>query len=238
MITLRRAADRYHVQRHRREEWLTFDPDDAGDPFNGGFGDLEMFSEGLLPPGAVMPPHARHDVELVSYVLEGALTHEDATGGSSIVHAGEFQRRFAGRGIHHRDSNSSRTRWAHVFQLSLRPSAARLEQSHDHRRFSAGQRRGALCVVASPDGRRGSLRIHEDVVIHSALLDVGQHVIHPLFGGRSAWLHIVSGSASLIDVVLTAGDGAGVTAEPAVSLTARAATEILLVDLNRSTSPR
>jgi hypothetical protein len=137
----------------------------------------------------------------------------------------------AGRGIRHSETNASRTDSAHVFQIWLRPSEAGLPPSHEQKRFSAAERRGVLCVVASPDGRRGSLRIHQDALMCSALLDPGQHVVHELSYGRSAWLHVVRGEVTLGDTVLAAGDGAGVSAERAVSLTAREESEILLFDL-------
>lgn len=230
MITLRRAKERHRDRRREQEVWHTFRPDRA-DPLAGGFGALAILDEDRLPPGAGIPGHPRRDAEIVTYVREGALAHEDSTGRSGVIHAGEFQRVTAGRGVRHSETNASRTDWAHVFQIWLRPSEAGLEPGHEQKRFSAAERRGGLCVVASPDARRGSLRIHQDALVYSAMLDAGQHVIHELSRGRSAWLHLVQGEATLGDAVLTTGDGAGVTAEPAVSLTAREETEVLLVDL-------
>jgi quercetin 2,3-dioxygenase len=148
-----------------------------------------------------------------------------------IIHAGEFQRRTVGLGVRHSETNASQTEWAHVFQIWLRPTEPAREPSHEQKRFSAADRRGMLCVVASPDGQRGSLRVQHDVLIYSALLDRGRHVIHELPPGRSAWLHLVQGEATLGNVVLTTGDGAGITTDPAVSLTARAESELLFLDL-------
>jgi quercetin 2,3-dioxygenase len=239
MITLRRANERHHDRRRKQDVWHTFQPDRA-DGLAGVFGTLEILDEDRLPPGAGVPRHAHRDAEIVTYVREGALAHEDSMGRSGVIHAGEFQRMTAGRGIRHSETNASRTDWAHVFQIWLRPSEAGLDPSHEQKRFSAAERRGGLCVVASPDARRGSLRIHQDALVYSAMLDPGQHVIHELSQGRSAWLHLVQGEVTLGDTVLTTGDGAGVTAEPAVSLTAREETEILLVDLGERvpTSPK
>ncbi len=231
MITLRRANERHHDRRRKREVWHTFHPEDRADALAGGFGTLEILDEDRLPPGAGVPRHPHRDAEIVTYVREGSLAHEDSMGRSGVIHAGEFQRMTAGRGIRHSETNASRTDWAHVFQIWLRPSEAGLEPSHEQKRFSAAERRGGLCVVASPDARRGSLPIHQDALVYSAMLDPGQHVIHELSQGRRAWLHLVQGEVTLGDTVLTTGDGAGVTAEPAVSLTAREETEILLVDL-------
>jgi hypothetical protein len=239
MIRLRRAQERHHGRRHRREVWLTFDRRDRADPLADGFGCLEILNEDRLPPRADVPRLPQQDAEVVTYVREGALAYEDSMGRSGVIHAGEFQRMTAGRGIRHSETNASRTDWAHVFRIHLRSSKGGLEPDREQRRFSAAERRGALCVIASPDARRGSLRIHQDVLMYSAMLRPGQHVVHELSQGRSAWLHLVQGEVTLDDVVLTTGDGAGVTAERAVSLTAREETELLLIDVGEqpSTSP-
>lgn len=233
MITLRRDTERRHVRRRQQDVWLTFGAEDRSDPLADGFGDLEILNEDHLPPGAGagVPLHGHDDADIVTYVREGALAYEDSSGGSGVIHTGEFQRMTAGRGIRHSESNASRTDWAHCFQMWLRPSQGALETSREQTRFSAAERRGALRVVASPDGQNGSLRLHEDALIYSALLDSGQHVVHELSHGRCVWLHIVQGEVSLDGVILTQGDGAGIVSDRAVSLTARSESEILLVDL-------
>jgi redox-sensitive bicupin YhaK (pirin superfamily) len=230
MITLRRTKERHHDRRQKRDVWLTFHRGDRSDPLADGFGNLEIFNEDRLPPRAGVPRVPRHDAEVVTYVREGALTYEDSMGRSGVIHAGEFQRMTTGSGIRHSETNVSGADWAHVFRIWLR-SAAGLEPDHEQKRFSAAERRGLLCVIASPDARRGSLRIHQDAFLYSAMLHRGQHVVHELSQRRSAWLHLVQGEVTLGDVVLTTGDGAGVTDELAVSLTAREETEILLLDL-------
>ena len=231
MITLRRATQRHHERRRKQEVWLTFYPQDMADQNTDGFGTLESLTEDRLPPGAGVPRHRHHVGEIITYVREGALGYEDSLGRSGVIRAGEFQRMTAGRSLRHSETNASRTDWAHVFQIGLRPWQEGLEPAHEQKRFSAAERRGGLCVVASPDARRGSLRIHQDALMYSAMLDPGQHVVHELSQGRRAWLHIVQGEVTLGDVVLTAGDGAGFTAERAVSLTAQEEAEILLVDI-------
>jgi redox-sensitive bicupin YhaK (pirin superfamily) len=184
-----------------------------------------------LPPGRGTAPHSRDDAEIVTYVHKGALAHEDSTGSSGVIHAGEFQRITTGRGFRHKETNASQTDWAHYFRISLRPSEVGLDCDHEQKRFTAAQRRNLLCVIASPDGRKGSLRIHQDSLIYSSILDPGHHLVHELLPMRSAWLHIMHGEATLNDIVLTQGDGVGVTIEPSVSLTVQEHTEILLVDL-------
>jgi redox-sensitive bicupin YhaK (pirin superfamily) len=231
MITLRRASERFHEKLGKREAWNTFHRNGLPDPLRDGFGVLEFLNESRLAPGAGTPRPPPRDAEIVTYVREGALAHEDSMGCSGVIQAGEFQRRTSGRGLRHSATNASRTDGAHVFEIQFHPSEAGLEPGYEQKRFSAAQRRDALCVVASSDARRGSLQIRQDALVFSAILDPGQHVIHEIQPGRSAWLHIVQGEAAFDGVVLTTGDGVGITAEPVVSLTAKEQTEILLVDL-------
>ncbi len=207
MVTLRRAQERHQDRRRKQLVWHTFDPEDRADALADGFGILEILNEDRLPPGAGVPRHPHRDAEIITYVHEGSLTHEDSMGRSGVILAGEFQQMTAGRGIRHSEANTSRTQ------------------------FCAAERRGTFCVVASPDGRRGSLRIHQDALLYSAMLDTGQHVLYELAPGRCAWLHLVEGEVMLGDVVLTAGDGVGVAGERVVSLTALEQTELLLLDL-------
>ena len=231
MITLRRARERHHDQRRNQEVWLTFYPEDLGSPLAGGFGSLEVLNEDRLSAGAAVPRQRQQDSEILTYVRQGALAYEDSTGRLGVIHAGEFRRMTAECGMRHSERNASRIDSAQVFQIRLRPVKARYESGHEQKRFSTAQRRGGLCVVASPDAQGGSLRIQQDARVYSALLRRGQHVVHELAQGRNAWLHMVQGEAALGEFVLNTGDGAGVIAERAVSLTAREETEILLLDL-------
>ena len=241
MITLRRGDERRHDRGPKQETWLTFCSQDREDPLADGFGALEVLNEGRLSPGAglLAYPHrdagSVRDAEIVTYVREGALAYKDSMGRSGIVQAGEFQRMTVGRGMRHRERSASQTNGVHVFQVWLPPAETEVEPSHEQRRFSAAERRGLLCAVASANARRSSLRIHQDAVVYSTLLDPGQHVVHQLTPGRTAWLHLVVGEVALGDVVLTTGDGAGLTGEHAVSLTAREESEILLLDLGGHT---
>jgi len=234
MISVRRAAARHHDPRLRRKVWRTFDPFDPldrTDRLADGFGTLENLDENRLPPQADVPRHARDEAEIVTYVREGTVTYEDAMGQAGVIHAGEFQRMMATLGARHREANASRVHWAHVFQIRLRRSATQLDAGREQKRFSAAERRGGLCVVASPDARRGSLRLGQDAQVYAALLEPGQHVVHELAPGRAVWLHVVQGEVTLDDLVLTTGDGAGITTERAVSLTTREDSEILLFDV-------
>jgi redox-sensitive bicupin YhaK (pirin superfamily) len=230
MITLRRNTERHHARPGKHDIWLTFYPQERRGPPADDFGALATFDEIRLPPGGVSAFHPREDAEIVTYVYKGALAQEDSTGNSGVVHPGEFQRMIIGRGIHHKETNASRTDWAHIFRISLRPSEVGLACAREQQRFAAAQRKNVLCVVASPDGRRGSLPVLQDALIYSSVLDPGHHLIHELLPERSAWLHLIYGEATLHDIILTQGDGVGVTIEPSVSLTAQENAEILLVD--------
>jgi redox-sensitive bicupin YhaK (pirin superfamily) len=231
MIVLRRNNERHHVRRRKHDVWLTFEPKNRTDSFANGFIALENFKENRFPPGASVQLDLQNGGDVITYVLEGTLAQKDSTGRSGVINTGEFQRLTAGRGVRRSETNASRTGFTHFFQIWLRPSRPGLETSYEQKRFSEAQRRGLLCVVVSPDGREGSLCVHRNALIYSSILDPGQHLVHELRQGRSAWLHVVRGDAALDDLVLATGDGAGVTAEIAVSLTAREKTEILLVDL-------
>ena len=231
MITLRRSTSRSHVQQRRRETWSTFSPTASPQEPLAAFGLLVGLDELWLPGSGVETPHPREEGEVVAYVYKGALAQEDSTGRSGVAHAGEFQHCVINRGVRYKENNASRGGRAQVYRISLLSTQVGLDSVREQRLFPAAQRRNVLCVVASPDGRRGSLRILQDAFVISSVLDPGHHLVHELAPGRSVWLHVVDGEAVLQDIVLTAGDGAGVTGEPSVSFTARESTEILLVDL-------
>jgi redox-sensitive bicupin YhaK (pirin superfamily) len=233
MIAIRRHGERWHEQHRTQEAWLTFDQRQPGGPLEKGFGCLELLVEHRLPPNANMG-HAHQDAEILTYVREGALICEDSTGRPGVMQAGEFQQITARRGGSHVETNASRVEWAHAFQIWLRSPEDGLPSRHTQKRFSTAERRGVLCVVASPDARQGSLRIHQDAVMCSAIIDNGQHLVHELSLGRSAWIHVVKGEVILDDIVLGTGDGAGISAERAVSFTARGQTEVLLVDVREA----
>lgn len=232
MITVHRTEDRQHIRRSRRDVWLTLPPQSHPDPSRTGFAALERLREDRLPPGAgptLRPPSA---CEIITYVLAGSILMKDSTGHSSVVLAGEFQRTAGDREVRHGEGNTSRTEWAHVFQVWLHPPEASHAPDREQRRFSAAERRGVWRMVAAPDGREGSLRVRADARIYSAILGPGQHLVHELPPRRCAWLHVVLGAVRLGETALTAGDGVGITAERGVSLTAAAAAEVLLIDLS------
>jgi redox-sensitive bicupin YhaK (pirin superfamily) len=225
MITVRRAAQRQHTLNRRVELWRTFSPRDRTDPLRLGFASLEYFNEFRLRPGAAIPRLLHRDAEVVTYVSEGEIALEQA------IRAGEFQRLTTTRGFHRKETNVSRTDWAHAYQLWLRPEAGVLEPGQEQKRFSAAERRGGLCAVASRDGRNGSLRLQQDTTVYSGLLDAGQHVVHALGEGRVAWVHVVAGRVNLQEQLFAMGDSVGLTGERVISFTALEDAEVLVVDL-------
>lgn len=229
MISLQRSADRYHVRRREREVWTTFHPEVQSE-----FETLVALNEALLPPGASLPPLLLRDVEVLTFVFDGALVYTGAEGDAGVLYAGDFQRRHGVAG--HRESNDSQSDWARVFQIALRTTAGQLKPGWETKRFSVAERRGQLCLIASHDGRAGSLLIQSGARVHSAILEAGRHLAYAFAPESRGWLHIVAGAVQLDDEVLAVGDSAGITAEHAVSLIARVDCEILLVAFGASLS--
>jgi redox-sensitive bicupin YhaK (pirin superfamily) len=231
MISLRRADQRHHDRCENQDVWLTFSSQQSSDGWDGGFGSLESLNEVSLGPGARLANRSHPDAEVVTYVCEGGLSVDDLEGRRGIIQAGEYRRMNARRTVRTTEMNASRSASVHFFQICLAPSRADLAPSYEQKRFGTGERRGGLRVIASPDARNGSLLVHQQAVILSALLDPGQHVVHELAADRSAWLHLVRGEASIGDLSMTTGDGAAVVGERCVSFTAHDAVEVLLIDL-------
>lgn len=236
MIMVRRAGERVYSSHRRRDVWRTIPRADEQVEADRllGLGALDAIDELRLPPGATLPDR-RVEAEIVTYVREGALTSTDARGTVRRVLAGEFQRRTATWRARCTESNASSSEWAHVFRLWLRPATPLVDPGPEpgatERRFTAGLRRGALLVVAAPDGPALAATLTTRARVASALLRRGQHVVQALEANHSAWLHVVVGTVSLGDLTLTTGDGAALVDEVALSLTARDHCELLLVVL-------
>lgn len=228
MMLVRKSADRVRDALIGQDTWLTFGPA-AGKPFHR-FGNLELFREGrYVQREAVTEP--RNDVEIITYVYSGNLAFEDSRGLTGVLHQGEFQRMTVGYGLRYSEMNISSQHEAHVFQFWLRPDRLGLHPGHEKLRFTVPDRRGRLRVVASPGGVEGSLSIHQDAFLYSAILATGQHIVHPIGAGRGAWIHVVDGSVTVGDVVLDTGDGAGVSKENSARILVTEPSEILLLDL-------
>jgi redox-sensitive bicupin YhaK (pirin superfamily) len=230
MIRLQRNTERLHVQGQKHEIWHTFLPRHLG-PFADGFGLLTTLDEIRIPPNGLFPPYEGGAAEIITYIYRGSLAQRDSTGRSGALQAGEVQYVAISRRIRFKEANASKTNWAHVIRVSLQPLADVLDAEHEQKRFGSAQRHNTLCVVASPDGRKGSLRIRQDAVVCCSVLDRGHHLVHELLPGRSVWLHVICGEVTLLDTLLAQGDGMGVTDEASVSFTAGKNAEVVLVDL-------
>jgi hypothetical protein len=231
MIVVRRAGERGVT----RIDWLdsrhTFSFGDYHDPRHMGFGPLRVINEDRVRPGAGFPTHGHRDMEILSYVLEGALEHKDSLGTGSVIRPGEVQIMSAGTGIRHSEFNPSRTEPVHFLQIWVLPDRQGLAPRYDQRAIPAAERRARLRLVGSRDGRDGSVLIHQNAEIYAAVLEGGDAVTHRLAKGRRAWVQVARGAVALDDTSLSAGDGAAVTDATAIRLTAVDAAEILLLDM-------
>ena len=234
MIALRRNQERRHVKRGKQEIRLTLYPTKRSGSLTADFGLLAAFDEIRLKPGGVCALRPLKGTEILTYVFKGALSQEDSNGHSGVVHAGEFQRMTIGLGNSHKERNALQDDSTRFFRISLRSSEPEVDSTREKKRFAMGQRHNLLCVIASPDGRKKSLHILQDALVCSSILDPGRHLVHELLPGRSAWLHVIHGEAIFQNIILSQGDGVGVSREASVSFTAQENTEILLVDLGPS----
>lgn len=229
MIVVRTGASRGE-QASLHERWSTFFPHHNGAKEAGSPGILESLGEGRVPPSADRR-RARELGEVVTYVREGSLVYQDSTTRSEVIRAGAFHRTTLGPGFHYKETNASTTHWAHIFQIWFAPKAA-CGPGHESKRFASAERRRGLCLVASPDGRNGSLTVHQDGYLYSALTPQGRQMVHPLAPFRTACLHVVEGVVRVTgDLILRSGDIAVLTGERVVSFFSEEASEVLLLDL-------
>jgi redox-sensitive bicupin YhaK (pirin superfamily) len=231
LLTILKAQDRSNVLHRKQQAYTTFDFENRTRPHAEGFSSLETFHENLLLPGAGLTWKNCKESEIVTYVSKGVLTQKDRAGRLQTLSAGEFQSLSATLLDGRSEKNSSKSEPLHLFRMALRPLESEPNEVCGKKYLSTSERRERLRVAVSRDGRDGSLHTHSDVLILTAVLPIGRHLVYPLSQDRKAWLHIVRGEAALFDLTLTTGDGAAVWFEPAVSLTAVEETEILLMDV-------
>lgn len=236
MISVRRAAERHLEPVLSPQQWHTFHQVETESNHVPGFHVLEHLDEARLPPNEELPHPGFARAEWLTYVFEGSLSFEDDRGHRGLLRAGEFQRISSGLNRRYRESNLSPTEWVHFFQFGLHATATP-SPGHQERRFSVADRRDVLCLVASPDAANGVLRLDQDVRLYSSCLDPGRHLVHELVPGRVAWVHVVRGGAKVMEQRLVAGDGAAVSGERAVSMTADGESEVLLFDLAEQLDP-
>ncbi|HEX5058160.1 MAG TPA: pirin family protein, partial [Kofleriaceae bacterium] len=204
---------------------------DYYDPRHMGFRVLRVINEDYVAAGRGFGMHPHHDMEIVTYVLEGELGHRDSMGTGSVIRPGDVQRMSAGTGVTHSEMNASKTQRVHLLQIWILPDKQGYTPSYEQKAFSDADRRNKLRVVASPDGRDGSVTIHQDATISASLLSSGQRVEHTLDKNRYGWLQVARGSVELDGEKLIAGDGAAIRGPGTVPIKAIDDAEFLLFDL-------
>lgn len=231
MITLRPAQERGTANFGWLDSRHSFSFGNYYDPNHMGFASLRVINEDKVTPSQGFGTHGHRDMEIVSYVLSGALEHKDSLGTGSIIRPGDVQRMSAGTGIRHSEFNASQTEPVHFLQIWIMPETGGLAPSYEQTHFTEDDKRRQLRLVGSRDGRDGSVTIHQDVNLYGALLEAGDQVTHTLEPGRAAWLQVVRGTVTLNGHSLTAGDGAAIANEPQLLLQTDDTAELLLFDM-------
>ena len=231
MIKLRSAADRGRTDWGWLDSRHTFSFGDYYDPSHEGFHALRVINDDRVKAGAGFGTHGHHDMEILSYVLEGALAHKDSSGGGGVIRPGEIQFMRAGTGVTHSEYNDSKTDAVHFLQIWVVPDTRGLKPAYGQRAFDRDAARQGLVLLASRDGRDGSLQVQQDVDLWVTLLEAGEARTLALRPGRHAWVHVARGSASVNGKTLGEGDGAAISGEDAVTLTGRGPGEVLVFDL-------
>jgi redox-sensitive bicupin YhaK (pirin superfamily) len=231
MITKRPALERGGGNHGWLDTRHTFSFSDYHDPAHVGFRALRVINEDRVKPGQGFGMHGHRDMEIISYVLEGELGHKDSLGHGSVLRPGEFQCMTAGTGIRHSEFNPSASEPVHFYQIWILPDRPGHVPSYDQKSFPEAERLGGPRLVASVGGRDGSLNIHQDADVFVCSLTAGQHMAHSLRSGRFAWLQVVRGAVQLNEVALAAGDGAAVSDEDSLNVSAAGSAEMLLFDL-------
>ena len=232
MLTIRKADDRGHAYHGWLDSHHTFSFADYHDRRFMGFGALRVINDDTVAGGGGFPPHSHRDMEIISYVIEGALQHKDNIGNGSVIKPGDVQRMSAGPGVVHAEYNASKSEPVHFLQIWIVPEKAGLPAGYEQKFFGDDDKRGRLRLVASRDGADGSVRIQQDARMYAALLGSGQEAVRHDFGaGRKGWLHVVRGSAEINGVALVAGDGVAIENESGVAIRSNDAGEVLLFDV-------
>jgi redox-sensitive bicupin YhaK (pirin superfamily) len=232
MIAVRHSAERGSAHLGWLESRHTFSFGDYYDAEHMGFGPLRVINEDRVKPGAGFGTHGHRDMEIISYVLEGALEHKDSIGTGSVMRPGDVQRMSAGTGIRHSEFNHSKDEPVHFLQIWLLPEKEGLPPSYEQKAFSNADKRGQLRLIASRDGRNGSVTVHQDAEIFAAVLNKGETVSYALPNGRNAWVQVARGAVKLNGKNLAAGDGSGVKEVATLEISGVSEeSEILLFDL-------
>jgi len=231
MTELRPAGERGHADHGWLESYHSFSFADYHDPRHMGYGPLRVINEDRVAPGSGFATHGHRDMEIISYVLEGALAHQDSMGNGSTIVPGDVQRMSAGSGVRHSEYNHDQAGATHFLQIWIEPSVRGIAPSYEQKHFDAASKRGRLRLIASPDGDGGSVRIHQDVRVYAALLDGAERALHALAPGRRAYVHVARGALLVQGERLAAGDALKIEGASDVVLEQGAQAEVLLFDL-------
>src|SRR5687767_5679980 len=231
MIKIRRADARGHFDFRWLNTFHTFSFGDYYDPSFMGFRSLRVINEDFVRGGRGFPTHGHRDMEIITYILSGALEHRDSMGNGSIILPGDVQRMSAGTGVTHSEANPSREEAVHLLQIWILPAEPGLAPSYEQKAFTEDQKQGRLCLVAAADGREGSVTVHQDASVYASVLSKDAEVVHSLTPGRHAWLQVARGEVTLNGELLNQGDGAAISAEEKIAIRGREDAEVLLFDL-------
>jgi redox-sensitive bicupin YhaK (pirin superfamily) len=232
MIQIRKAHERGHANHGWLDTYHTFSFSTYHDPKHNRFRSLRVMNEDRVAPGQGFGTHPHQDMEILTYVLSGALEHKDSMGNGEVLTPGEFQRMSAGTGMTHSEFNPSPSEPVHLYQIWLFPERKGIEPSYEQKRFPEADRKNQLRLVASQDASQGSLKIHQDARIYLAKLDAGKEVSHELSEARHAWVQVLSGHVILNGLPLSTSDGAAVSDERLLKIKAEEEAEIMLFDLS------
>jgi len=231
MQEVRRSSERGFADHGWLRSFHSFSFADYHDPRHMGFGPLRVINEDRIQPGTGFGSHRHRDMEIISYVLEGALAHKDSMGNGSSIVPGDAQRMSAGRGVLHSEFNHAEDAVTHFLQIWIEPALRGIEPSYEQKHFDAAARRGRLRLIASPDGREGSVSLHQDTYLYAALLDGAEQVQHTLAAGRRAYVHVARGHAKVNDMSLKAGDALKAEGVTQIAIEQGVNAEVLLFDL-------
>ena len=231
MISVRRAKERGHFDFGWLDTYHTFSFADYYDPRFMGFRSLRVINEDRVQPGRGFPTHGHRDMEIVTYVLRGGLEHKDSMGNGSVIYPGEVQRMSAGTGVRHSEYNHAPDDVVHLLQIWIVPAVEGTAPGYEQKFFADEEKRGRLRLIASPDGREGSVTVQQDARLYAMLLEPGEAVSHALAAGRHAWVQVARGAVGLNGQQLEPGDGAAVSDEERLTIKALRPAEVLLFDL-------
>ena len=231
MLSLRRADERGHANHGWLDSFHSFSFADYHDPEYMGFGPLRVINEDRVAPGQGFGTHGHRDMEIISYVLDGALEHRDSMGNGSVMTPGDVQRMSAGRGVQHSEYNASRSAPVHFLQIWIEPNVRGIAPGYEQTRFEPEAKRGRLCLVASPDGVEGSTTIHQDARVYAGLFDGQENAVMPIRPARRIYVHLARGAARVNGESLGAGDALRLVDESALRIDAGRSAEVLVFDL-------